>query len=147
LQAFHPVGFFSFGRQIILTKQSTLIKSLRPASHEKDLGRNRGLSRAFIEVKAALSERMYAAGIDDGERAAKIIEVDGQLHWAEADGHSAQELKAVCRRLVLQLAAAALENDGPLPGAEVEYGRARETQAALTRNANGVSDRLQAYTK
>jgi len=40
--------------------------------------------------------------------------------------------------LVLQLAAAALEDDGPLPGADAEYRKARDAQAALERYEHGV---------
>jgi hypothetical protein len=40
-------------------------------------------------------------------------------------------LKTARRQLILQLAAAALVDDGPLPGADAEYHRAREAQAAL----------------
>jgi hypothetical protein len=32
-----------------------------------DLWRKRRLSAAFVEAQTALGERMYAAGIDDGE--------------------------------------------------------------------------------
>jgi hypothetical protein len=38
----------------------------------------------------------------------------------------------------LQLAVAALEDDGPLPGADAEYRKAREAQAALDRHENGT---------
>ena len=55
---------------------------------------------------------------------------------AEAVGGSTQALKAARRQLVLHLAAAALEDDGPLPGADAEYRRAREAQAALERHGD-----------
>ena len=44
-------------------------------------------------------------------------------------------MKAARRQLVLKLATAALEDDGPLPGADAEYRRAREAQAALDQPA------------
>jgi hypothetical protein len=65
---------------------------------------------------------MVAAGIDDGQLGAKIAALDQRTGRVERD------------RLLLQLAAAALEDDGPLPGADAEYGRARQAQAALRRH-------------
>jgi hypothetical protein len=59
---------------------------------------------------------MYAAGIDDGELGPKIYALDERLLWTNALGGSSQVLKAARRQLVLQLAAAALADDGPLPG-------------------------------
>jgi hypothetical protein len=76
---------------------------------------------------------MYSAGIDDGELGARISALNEKLRRAEAVGGSTQALKAARRPVVLQLAAAALEDDGPLPGADSEYRRAREAQAALER--------------
>ncbi len=114
-----------------MTAMAPLSKPFQLAKHGMDLWRKRRLSGAFIEAQAALGERMYAAGIDDGEHGAEINALDGQLRRAEAIGGSAQVLKAARRQLVLQLAAAALEDDGPLPGADAEYRRAREAQAAL----------------
>lgn len=115
----------------MLTEMATLSKPLRPAKHGMDLWRKRRLSGAFAEAQAALGERMYAAGIDDGELGAKINALDEQLRRVESVGGSTQALKAARRQLVLELAAAALEDDGPLPGADAEYRRAREAQAAL----------------
>jgi hypothetical protein len=120
---------------------ATLSKPLQLAKHGMDLWRKRRLSSAFVEAQAALGERMYAAGIDDGEHWAKINALDERLHWAEVVGGSTQALKAERRQLVLQLAAAALEDDGPLPGVDAEYRRARETQAALDRHEKEVGAR------
>ena len=77
---------------------------------------------------------MYAAGIDDAELGAKISALDERLLWAKVAGSSTEALKATRRHLVLQLAAAALEYDGPLPGADADYRRTREAQAALERH-------------
>ena len=96
------------------------------------------LSSDFADAQAALGERMYATGIDEGELGAKISALDERLLWADVAGSSTQALKATRRQLVLQLAAAALEDDGPLPGADVEYRRARETQAALDTHEQGI---------
>ena len=109
-----------------------------------NLWRKRRLSGAFVEAQAALGERMYVAGIDDGELGARISALDEQLHRAEAVGGFSQALKVARRQLVLQLAAAALEDDGPLPGADAEYRRAREAQAALERHEKVVDARLTA---
>jgi hypothetical protein len=89
------------------------------------------LSGAFAEAQAALGERMYLAGIDDGELGARISALNEQLRRAEVVRGSTQALKAARHQLVLQLAAAALEDDGPLPGADAEYSRAREAQMAM----------------
>ena len=129
----------------MLTAMATLSKPLRLAKHGMNLWRKRRLSGAFVEAQAALGERMYAAGIDDGELGAKISAQDEQLRLAEAVGGSTQALKAARRQLVLQLAAAGLEDDGPLPGADTEYARAREAQAALDRHEKGVDGRRTAH--
>jgi hypothetical protein len=96
-----------------------------------DLWRRRRLNGAFAEAQAALGERMYVAGIDDGELGARISALNEQLRRAEAVGGFIHALKAARCQLVLRLAAAALEDDGPLPGADAEYRRAREAQMAL----------------
>jgi hypothetical protein len=122
----------------LLTAMATLTKPFQVVKHGMSLWRKRRLSGAFVEAQAALGERMYAVGIDDGELGARINALDEQLHWAEAVGGSTQPLKAARLQLVLQLAAAALEDDGPLPGADAEYRRASEAQAALDRHEKGV---------
>ena len=40
--------------------------------HGINLWQNRRLSEAFVEAQAVLGERMYAAGIDDGELGARV---------------------------------------------------------------------------
>jgi hypothetical protein len=87
---------------------------------------------------------MYAAGIDDGEFGEKISALIERLLWAEVAKNSTQALMDTRRQLVLQLAAAAMEDDGPLPGADAEYRRAREAQAALERHEKGVDARRMA---
>ena len=114
-----------------MTAMATMSLLLLPAIHAMNPWRKRRLSSAFVEAQAALGERMYAAGIDDGELGPKIYALDERLLWTNALGGSTQALKAARRQLVLQLAAAALEDDGPLPGADAEYRKAREAQAAL----------------
>ena len=108
--------------------------------HGMNLWRKRRLSGAFEEAQAALGERMFVAGIDDGEHGAKISALDEQLRRAEAVGGSTQTLKAERRRLILHLAAAAMEGDGLLPGADEEYRRAKEARAALEMHETGGVD-------
>ena len=117
----------------MLTAMATLAKPFQVVTHGINLWRKRRLSGTFVEAQASLGERMYAAGIDDGALGEKISALDERLRRAETLGSSTQALKAARYQLVLQLAAAALEDDGPLPGADAEYHRAREAQAALER--------------
>jgi hypothetical protein len=95
------------------------------------LRRLRSLRREFRLARLALGGRMYAAGIDDGELGARVRALDGQIARAEAAGIPTQALRAGRRRLLVRLADAALAEDGPLPGADAEYQRAREAQRAL----------------
>lgn len=95
------------------------------------LWHQQSLEWAFSEAKSALGERLYAAGIDDGQLAAQIANLDKRIRQAEAARRSARALKADRKKLVLQLAAAALEEEAPLPDADAEYQKAREAQAAL----------------
>ena len=62
----------------------------------------------------------------------------------EVVGGSTQALMAARRQQVLQLAAS-LEDDGPLPGADALYRRAREAQAALDRHEKGVEGSCTAH--
>ena len=127
-------AFFVWEILVLTAIMATLSKPFRFAKHGKNLWRKRRLSGAFVAAQVALGECMYAAGIDDGELGAKISAVDDQLRRAETVGGSAQAFNSARRQLVLQLAAAALEDDGPLLGADAEYRRAREAQAALVRH-------------
>jgi hypothetical protein len=90
-----------------MTAMATLSVTLLAAKHGMDLWRK--LRGAFAEVQTALGERMYAAGIDDGELGARISALDEQLRRTEAVGHSIKPLRAARRQLVMQLAAAALD--------------------------------------
>jgi hypothetical protein len=127
----------------VLTAMTTLSMPLQFAKHRMHLWRKRRLSEAFLEAQAALGECMYSAGIDDGALGAKIGALDELLRRADAAECCNQALQAARRRLVLQLAAAALEDDGPLPGADAEYCTAREAQAAVDRNEKGVATRAE----
>jgi hypothetical protein len=76
---------------------------------------------------------MYAAGIDDGQLGAQVAALDRHLGQAQAATTDRKGLKAERRTLLVRLAAAALEEDAPLPGADAEYEAARKAQAALAR--------------
>jgi hypothetical protein len=138
---FHPVGFFCAWETTVLTAMATLSVLLLLAKLGMNLWRRRWLIGAVVETHAALGECMYAAGIDDGKLGAKISALDEQLRRVETLGGSTLALKATRRQLVVQLAAAALEDDGPLPGADAEYRKAREAQVALDRHERGVDAR------
>ena len=138
LQRYPTRSAFFVWERVLFTEMATQGKPPQLAKQGVNPWRKWRFDVAFVEAQAALGECMYAAGIDDGELGAKISAVDEQLRRAEAVGGSTQALKAARRQVVLQLAAAALEDDGPLPGADAEYRRAREAQAALDRHEKGV---------
>jgi hypothetical protein len=118
-------------RELRQTFRATYEQPVRFLAHAKRRWRRRSVSRAFALAQLALGQRMYAAGIDDGELGAQISVLDEKIRWAEAATASGGALKAERVRLVLQLAAAALADKGPLPGADAEYARACEAEAAL----------------
>jgi hypothetical protein len=76
---------------------------------------------------------MYAAGLDDGQCGAQIAALDRHIRQAHSPPTDLQRLRAERRALLVRLAAAALEEDAPLPGADAEYETARRAQAALAR--------------
>ena len=80
---------------------------------------------------AALGERIYTAGIDDGHLGAQIAALALQIRQVHSATTDLKGLKAERRTLLMRLAAAALEEDAPLPGADAEYETARKAQAAL----------------
>jgi hypothetical protein len=83
----------------------------------------------FLDALLTLGQRMYAAGIDDGELGAKISALDECIE--KKDGFQPDLLLAERNRLLVRLALAALEDDGPLPDADNEYEAAKQAQAAL----------------
>jgi hypothetical protein len=106
--------------------------TVRLAGHVTERWRRRSRSRAFEEALVALGERMYAAGIDDGHQGAQIAALDQQIHQGHPARVEVEGLNTERRTLLVRLAAAALEEDAPLPGADAEYETARKAQAALT---------------
>ena len=107
--------------------------SARPATGGAPSSHIRHLQRALLAAEIDLGERMYAAGIDDGSLGAQIAALDRDMRRADTTRLPLGTLLARRRALLLRLAAAALEVDAPLPGADAEYGRARGAQAALRR--------------
>jgi hypothetical protein len=103
----------------------------RLLGYGKTSWRKRALQQTFAAAQLALGERMFAAGIDDGELGAQIAVVDDRIRRAEAAKASTKALRAERQRLLMRLAAAALQEDAPLPGADDEYDNARRAEAAL----------------
>ena len=101
--------------------------------------RRRSLRRAFTDAQLALGERMYAAGIDDGELGAQIALVDNEIRRAEAAKAPTKAQRVERVQLLMRLAAVALEEDAPLPGADEEYEAARQAQAALLKDGAGLT--------
>ena len=91
------------------------------------------LRRALLAAELDLGERMYVAGIDDGALGAQVAALGQRIRRADAARLPLGPLLARRRELLLRLAAAALEDDAPLPGADAEYISARAAQAALRR--------------
>lgn len=90
------------------------------------------LLRELDAARVALGERMYAAGIDDGETGSILAVVEDALRDATAAA-AVRYLRAERGRLIRRLAAAALENDAPLPGADAEFARAWAAQTTCDR--------------
>jgi hypothetical protein len=134
LQRYPIRSAFFVWERVLFTEMATLSKPPRLAKQGMNPWRKWRFDVAFVEAQAALGECMYAAGIDDGELGAKISALNEQLRQVENVGGDTLALKTARRQLILQLAAAALVDDGPLPGADAEYRRAREAQTALDRH-------------
>jgi len=105
------------------------------------------LRRAVFDAQLALGERMYAAGIDDGQLGAQIAALDERIRQAEVAMIPTRTLKVEREILVLQLAAAALVEEAPLPGADAEYERAREALAALAMHTIRIAAKAQRSTQ
>lgn len=93
----------------------------------------RFLSMAFSEAQRRLGQRMYAAGIDDGELGAQIARLEKKIHEAEVGRIPTTAWEVERKSLFLRLAACAMEEDAPLPGADTEYAAVRELQSLLGR--------------
>jgi hypothetical protein len=97
----------------------------------------RRLERALLAAEIDLGERMYAAGIDDGTLGRQIAALEQRIRRADTVRLPLGPLLAQRRALLLRLAAAALEVEAPLPGADAEYERARTLLATLKKEAEG----------
>jgi hypothetical protein len=93
----------------------------------------RSLAQAYYEARLALGQSMYHAGIDDGQLGARIRDLDQQILRAETIQAPSKAIKLRRQKLILQLADAALADEGPLPGADREYQQARRVEVALAR--------------
>jgi hypothetical protein len=96
------------------------------------------LRRDLLGAQLALGERMSAAGIDDGYLGPYIAALDRRIRRAAEARLPVGPLLAQRRQLLLRLAAAALEEDAPLPGADAEYQKARHAQEALRKAEAGA---------
>jgi hypothetical protein len=105
--------------------------SAGPVTSSAPSSRLKRLRRELLAAKFALGERMYLAKIDDGRLGAFLAALDQRIRRAEATRRLVGPLLAQRRDLLLRLAAAALEDDAPLPGAQAEYERAWEALTAL----------------
>ena len=125
----------SVGERLVCTVREVVAPAwgltVRLAGYVTGRWRRRSRSRAFEQALVALGERMYAAGIDDGHLGAQITALDQQILQVHSATTDIEGLKAERRTLLVRLAAAALEEDAPLPGADTEYATARKAQAAL----------------
>ena len=79
---------------------------------------------------------MYAAGIDDGELGALIFALNERIRRGDV---LQADLMVERKGLLVRLALAALQDDGPLPGADVAYEAARKAQAALQKHEAELS--------
>ena len=100
-------------------------QTVRPRHEPHDL------LRELDAARVALGERMYAAGIDDGETWDLIALVEAELR--DLGDVQVRFLRTERARLIRKLADAALENDAPLPGADAEFARAWAAQTACDR--------------
>lgn len=66
-----------------------------------------------------------------GSLAGQIRDLDERIRLATATQAPSKALNLQQEKLILQLADAALAEEGPLPGADAEYQRARKAEAAL----------------
>jgi hypothetical protein len=81
------------------------------------------------EARLALGRRMWTSGIDDGTIGVQIAALDAQTREKALPPVTFAAIEAARTALFLRLADLALEDDAPLPGAEAEFRRARESIA------------------
>ena len=81
-------------------------QTVRLARSVQGRWRRRSLSRAFEEALVALGERMYAAGIDDGNQGAQIAALGQHIRQGHPARAEVEALSAERRKLLVRLAAA-----------------------------------------
>lgn len=105
--------------------------TIRVVKYGQGTWRKRSLMQALYEARLALGQRMYRAGIDDGQLGGQIRDLDESICRATARPGPSKAQKLQREKLILQLADAALADEGLLPGADAEYQKARKAEAAL----------------
>jgi hypothetical protein len=103
----------------------------RLVKYGQGLWRQRSLAQAYYEARLALGQRMYRSGIDDGLLGVQLRDLEIRICRSRATQAPSKALKLQREKLLLQLADAALAEEGPLPGADDEYQQARKVEAAL----------------
>lgn len=109
----------------------TSVPPIRLVRYVQGVWGKRSLAQVFYEARLALGQSMYRSGIDDGQLGAQISDLDERINRAKATQAPSKALKLQQEKLILQLADAALAEEGPLPGADMEYQKARKAEAAL----------------
>lgn len=99
---------------------------IRLVKYGQGVWSKRSPAQALHDARLALGQRMFRAGIDDGQLGAQISALDDRINRATATQAPSKALKLQQEKLFLQLADAALAEEGPLPGAETEYQTARK---------------------
>jgi hypothetical protein len=120
-----------FAHEVRQVCNATWERPFRLARYLRAWRRRRVSRQAFSDAQLALGRRMYTAGIDDGECGARVHTLDNELRGAEPVKPSGDSPDGRRRNLLIRLAAAALAEEGPLPGADAECRATREAQAAL----------------
>jgi len=104
---------------------------IRLVKYGQGAWRRQSLAQALYKARLALGEKMYQAGIDDGQLGGQIRDLDECICRTMATQAPSKALKLQREKLILQLADAALAEEAPLPGADAEYQTARKLEAAL----------------
>jgi len=109
-------------------------------NYGKALWVRRSLQRAVFDAQLALGEQMYAAGIDDGELGAQLAALDEKIRQAKVTSIPTRTLTAQRRKLVLQLAAAALVEEAPPPRGRCRIRKGEESPGS-TCHAQHIHER------
>lgn len=121
------------------TASATWGQTVRLVNYGRGLWRKRSLNAASLVAQRTLGQRMFEAGAGDPQLRSQIVALDEKLRQAEARKESTRPLKGEREKLVLQLAGAALAQQGALPGVEAEHAKAKETEAEAQGQAVAVT--------